>query len=69
MNTNRVRLKVLGMSTGEITPGAYALILAEVNGPVRMAMATASDGRASKLTRRSPSVKVISEWKIPSSNL
>ena len=36
MNTNRVRLKVLGMSTGEITPGAYALILAEVNGPVRI---------------------------------
>ncbi len=36
MNTNRIRLKVLGMSTGEISPGAYALILAEVNGPVRI---------------------------------
>lgn len=36
MSTNRIRLKVLGMSTGEITPGAYALILAEVNGPVRI---------------------------------
>lgn len=36
MNTNRIRLKVLGMSTGEISPGAYALILAEVNGPIRI---------------------------------
>lgn len=36
MTTNRIRLQVLGMSTGEISPGAYALILAEVNGPVRI---------------------------------
>lgn len=36
MEKKRIRLKVLGMSTGEITRGAYALILAQVDGPVRI---------------------------------
>lgn len=36
MERKRVRLKVFGMSTGEISRGAYALILAQVNGPVRI---------------------------------
>lgn len=36
MEQKRVRLKVLGMSTGEISRGAYALILAQVDGPVRI---------------------------------
>lgn len=36
MKKKRIRLKVLGMSTGEITRGAYALILAQADGPVRI---------------------------------
>lgn len=36
MEAKRIRLKVLGMSTGEVTRGAYALILAQVDGPVRI---------------------------------
>lgn len=32
----RIRLKVLGLSTNEISKGAYALILAQVDGPVRI---------------------------------
>lgn len=36
MESKRIRLNVMGMSTGEITRGAYALILAQVNGPVRI---------------------------------
>lgn len=36
MEHRRIRLKVLGLSTEQITQGAYALILAEVNGPVRI---------------------------------
>ena len=32
----RVRLKVLGISYSQIQTGAYALILAEVNGPIRI---------------------------------
>ncbi|MDE6512661.1 MAG: bifunctional nuclease family protein [Muribaculaceae bacterium] len=47
METNRIRLKVLGLSTGEITPGVYALILAEVNGPVRIPIVIAeADARS-----------------------
>lgn len=36
METPRIRLKVLGLSTEQITQGAYALILAQANGPVRI---------------------------------
>lgn len=36
MATKRIRLKVLGLSTGQIRPGTYALILAQVDGPVRI---------------------------------
>lgn len=36
MERRRIRLRVLGLSTEQITQGAYALILAEVNGPVRI---------------------------------
>lgn len=36
MENQRIRLKVLGLSTGQITQGAYALILAQVDGPVRI---------------------------------
>lgn len=36
MNKQRIRLKVLGISTGEISRGAYALILAQVDGPVKI---------------------------------
>ena len=36
MKEKRIRLKVLGMSTGEITRGAYALVLAQADGPVRI---------------------------------
>lgn len=36
MEQKRIRLRVLGMSTGEISRGAYALILAQVDGPVRI---------------------------------
>ncbi len=36
MRQKRIRLKVLGLSTEQITQGAYALILAEVNGAVRI---------------------------------
>lgn len=32
----RIRLKVLGISYSQIQTGAYALILAEVNGPIRI---------------------------------
>lgn len=32
----RIRLQVHGLSTNEITKGAYALILAQVDGPVRI---------------------------------
>ena len=34
--SNRVQLKVLGISYSQIQSGAYALILAEVNGPMRL---------------------------------
>lgn len=33
---NRIRLKVLGISYSQIQTGAYALILAQVNGPFRI---------------------------------
>lgn len=33
---NRVELKVLGISYSQIQSGAYALVLAEVNGPMRL---------------------------------
>ncbi len=47
MENQRIRLKVLGLSTGEITPGVYALILAEVNGPVRIPIVIAeADARS-----------------------
>lgn len=36
MEEQRIRLRVLGMSTGEISRGAYALILAQADGPVRI---------------------------------
>lgn len=36
MEQKRIRLNVLGMSTSEISRGAYALILAQVDGPVRI---------------------------------
>lgn len=35
-NDSRVRLRVLGISYSQIQSGAYALILADVNGPLRM---------------------------------
>lgn len=36
MEEQRIRLRVLGLSTGEIHRGAYALILAQIDGPVRI---------------------------------
>ena len=33
---NRVRLKVMGLSYSQIQSGAYALILAQVGGPMRI---------------------------------
>lgn len=36
MADNRIRMKVMGLSIGQIQKGAYALILAEANGPVRI---------------------------------
>lgn len=36
MEPNRIRLKVLGLSVGQIRQGAYALILAQADGPVRI---------------------------------
>ena len=36
MEQKRIRLTVMGMSTGEISRGAYALILAQVDGPVKI---------------------------------
>ena len=33
---NRVRLKVMGLSYSQIQTGAYALILAQVGGPIRI---------------------------------
>ncbi len=36
MESQRVRLTVLGLSTGQISKGAYALILAQADGPVRI---------------------------------
>lgn len=36
MTDNRIRLRVLGLSTGQIRQGAYALILAQVDGPVHI---------------------------------
>lgn len=36
MPDNRIRLKVLGLSVGQIRQGAYALILAQVDGPIRI---------------------------------
>lgn len=36
MSTNRIRLKVLGISYSQIQSGAYALILAQVGGPYRI---------------------------------
>lgn len=36
MNTDRIRLKVLGISYSQIQSGAYALILAQVGGPYRI---------------------------------
>lgn len=42
MSGKRIRLKVVGLSTGEISPGAYALILGDVNGPVRIPVVIAA---------------------------
>lgn len=36
MEERRIRLTVLGLSTGQISKGAYALILAQADGPVRI---------------------------------
>ncbi len=36
MQQQRIRLKVLGLSVGQISQGAYALILAQADGPVRI---------------------------------
>lgn len=36
MSEPRIRLKVLGLSVGAIRQGAYALILAQVDGPIRI---------------------------------
>ncbi len=36
MEEKRIRLRVLGLSTGQIRQGAYALILAQIDGPVRI---------------------------------
>lgn len=36
MSDNRIRLKVLGLSVGQIRQGAYALILAQADGPIRI---------------------------------
>jgi bifunctional DNase/RNase len=35
-NEQRVRLQVMGLSVGQIRTGAYALVLAQVDGPVRI---------------------------------
>ncbi|MDE6461624.1 MAG: bifunctional nuclease family protein [Muribaculaceae bacterium] len=36
MSATRIRLKVLGLSIGQIRQGAYALILAQADGPIRI---------------------------------
>lgn len=36
MSDQRIRLKVLGLSVGQIKQGAYALILEQVDGPVKI---------------------------------
>ena len=36
MEEKRIRLKVLGLSVGQIKQGAYALILAQVDSPIRI---------------------------------
>lgn len=36
MEPRRIRLKVLGISAGQIKQGAYALLLAQADGPVRI---------------------------------
>ncbi len=36
MESHRIRLKILGLSTEPISKGTYALILAQVDGPVRI---------------------------------
>lgn len=36
MEEKRIRLKVLGLSVGQIRQGAYALILAQADGPIRI---------------------------------
>lgn len=43
MENHRVRLRVLGLSTEQITQGAYALILAQVDGPVRIPVVIAEN--------------------------
>ena len=35
-NDNRIQLKVLGISYSQIQTGAYALILAQIDGPYRI---------------------------------
>lgn len=36
MSENRIRVKVMGLSVGQIKQGAYALILEQVDGPVKI---------------------------------
>ncbi len=36
MERKRIRMKVMGLSIGQIRTGAYALILAQTDGPIRI---------------------------------
>ena len=47
MNSDRVRLKVMGISYSQIQSGAYALILEEVGGPRRIPVVIGPDAAQS----------------------
>lgn len=51
MEQERIRLKVLGLSTGMISQDAYALILAQVDGPVSIPVVIAKSEARSIATR------------------
>ncbi|MDE7388575.1 MAG: bifunctional nuclease family protein [Muribaculaceae bacterium] len=60
MEEKRIRLKVLGLSVGQIRQGAYALILAQADGPIRIPVvigvneANAIAARMDHITPRRP---------------
>lgn len=62
MEKQRIRLKVLGLSVGQIRQGAYALILAQADGPIRIPVVIGSNeanaiaARMEHITPRRPMV-------------